>query len=83
MSNVDAFANSFEPEMPGIPPVEEPTDGSFPTDTARTDTEQPETQGEEPLDAELGDDGQGDLAPEDEGPQHSGDAPADLRDGSE
>lgn len=26
---------------------------------------QPETQGDDPLDAELGDDGQGDLAPED------------------
>lgn len=29
------------------------------------DEAQPDTQGEEPLDAELGPDGQGDLAPED------------------
>lgn len=77
MSNIDAFANSFEPEMQGIPRVGEP-DQTFPTDTA-----QPETQGDVPLEAELGDDGQGDLAPEDEGPQHSGDAPSDLRDGTE
>ncbi|WP_435748543.1 hypothetical protein [Microbacterium sp. PMB16] len=42
-------------------------------------TAQPETQGDEPLDAELGEDGQGDLAPEDEGSAHSGDAPSDLR----
>ncbi|MFJ4223544.1 hypothetical protein [Microbacterium sp. NPDC089695] len=64
MTNIDAFANSFEPEMQGIPRVDEP-DQTFPTDTARSDAEQPETQGEEPLDAELGDDGQGDLAPGD------------------
>lgn len=74
MSNIDAFANSFEPEMPGVPRTEDLTDGTFPTDT-----EQPETQGDEPLEAEIGEDGQGDLAPEDEGSQHSGDAPDDLR----
>ncbi len=39
---------------------------------------QPETQGDEPLDAELGDEGQGDLG-EGDGRQHSGDAPDDLR----
>lgn len=39
---------------------------------------QPDTQGDEPLDAELGDDGQGDLAEGDE-QLHSGDAPTDLR----
>lgn len=42
------------------------------------DALQPETQGDEPVDAELGEDGQGDMA-EGDGPQHSGDAPDDLR----
>lgn len=78
MTNIDAFANSLPPEMPGIPPVDDFTDGSFPTDT-----EAPETQGEDPLEAELGEDGQGDLAPEDEPDAVSGDAPRDLRDGTE
>lgn len=82
MSNPEAFANSLEPQLPEEEDLVEsgadPTDGTFPTDT-----EQPESQGEDPLDAELGDAGQGDLSPEDEGSQHSGDAPADLRDGTE
>ncbi|MDQ0615434.1 hypothetical protein QF046_003075 [Microbacterium sp. W4I4] len=39
---------------------------------------QPDSQGDAPLDAELGEDGQGDLA-EGDGAQHSGDAPDDLR----
>lgn len=39
---------------------------------------QPDSQGDEPLDAELGEDGQGDLA-EGDVQQHSGDAPDDLR----
>ncbi|MEJ6553781.1 hypothetical protein PQI51_01925 [Microbacterium esteraromaticum] len=39
---------------------------------------QPDSQGDDPLEAELGDDGQGDLA-EGDGRQHSGDAPDDLR----
>ncbi|MEV7632210.1 hypothetical protein AB0N64_07370 [Microbacterium sp. NPDC089318] len=39
---------------------------------------QPDSQGDVPLDAELGEDGQGDLAEGDE-QQHSGDAPDDLR----
>lgn len=78
MSNIDAFANSIPPEMPGIPPVDDFGDGTFPTDTA-----QPETQGEDSIDAEIGENGQGDLAPEDEGAPHSGDAPTDLRDGME
>lgn len=77
MSNIDAFANSFPPDLPGIPPVDDFSTGTFPTDTA-----QPETQGEDPVDAELGEEGQGDLAPGDE-PAASGDAPRDLRDGSE
>ncbi|MEV4776621.1 hypothetical protein [Microbacterium sp. LWH12-1.2] len=74
MSNIDAFANSLPPEMPGIPPVDDVTDDSFPTDQ-----QQPETQGEEPLDAELGEDGRGDLAPGDE-PEAVRDEPRDLRD---
>ncbi|MGJ0390079.1 hypothetical protein [Microbacterium sp. CGR1] len=78
MSNIDAFANSFPPNMPGIPPVDDFSDGTFPTDTS-----QPESQGEEPLDAELGDDGQGDLDPADETDADGGDAPRDLRDGTE
>ncbi|QNA91270.1 MULTISPECIES: hypothetical protein [unclassified Microbacterium] len=52
-------------------------------DVYPTDAEQPETQGDDPVEAELGEDGQGDIAPEDEGGGHSGDAPTDLRDGSE
>lgn len=47
------------------------------------DAEQPETQGLEPVEAELGEDGQGDLAPEDldpmaEDPEHPS-TPQDLR----
>ena len=34
-------------------------------DFGTADEAQPDTQGDEPLEAELGDDGQGDLAPED------------------
>ena len=45
---------------------------------AGLDELQPDTQGEEPLDAELGDAGQGDLPPEDE-PAPNGDGPDDLR----
>lgn len=63
MSNPEGLINSMDP-----------IEGAFPTDV-----EQPETQGDEPLEAELGEAGQGDLAPEDEGGQHSGDAPTDLR----
>ncbi|MFD5213275.1 hypothetical protein [Microbacterium sp. NPDC058345] len=40
---------------------------------------QPDTQEDVPLDAELGEDGQGDLAEGDGRTQHSGDAPDDLR----
>lgn len=40
---------------------------------------QPDTQEDVPLDAELGEDGQGDLAEGDARQQHSGDAPGDLR----
>ncbi|KJQ52483.1 hypothetical protein [Microbacterium sp. SA39] len=64
MSNPEGLINSMDP-----------TEGAF---VFPSDVEQPETQGDEPLEAELGEDGQGDLAPEDDG-QHSGDAPDDLR----
>lgn len=40
---------------------------------------QPDTQEDVPLDAEFGEDGQGDLAEGDGRQQHSGDAPDDLR----
>ncbi|GAA2939033.1 hypothetical protein GCM10010458_24560 [Microbacterium luteolum] len=65
MSNPEGLINSMDP-----------VDGAF---VFPTDVEQPETQGDEPLEAELGEDGQGDLAAEDEGGPHSGDAPTDLR----
>lgn len=39
MSNIDAFANSLPPEMPGIPHRDDVADGTFPTDTGRQDTE--------------------------------------------
>lgn len=45
--------------------------------TQRPDV-QPDTQGVPPLEAELGEQGQGDLAEGDDRP-HSGDAPDDLR----
>lgn len=59
----------------------------IPTTDLPDETAQPETQGTEPIDAELGDDGQGDLAPEDlgtgdpdAGPDGGSDAaPQDLR----
>nr|WP_201470480.1 hypothetical protein [Microbacterium hydrocarbonoxydans] len=77
MTNIDAFANSLPPETPGVPPVDDFTDGTFPTDT-----DEPETQGEDPLEAELGDEGQGDLDLADDSGA-PGDAPRDLRDGTE
>ena len=39
---------------------------------------EPDTQGSDPLEADLGEDGQGDMAESDDG-GHSGDAPDDLR----
>lgn len=42
-------------------------------------TEQAETQEHDPLTAEIGEDGQGDLSPEDEPDVLGGDAPEDLR----
>ena len=40
---------------------------------------QPDTQGDDPEDAWLGEDGQGDLAPEDEPRHDEDDGPDDLR----
>ena len=40
-------------------------DTEIPLTDLPTDQEQPESQGDEPVEAELGEDGQGDLAPED------------------
>lgn len=39
---------------------------------------EPDTQGSDPLEADLGEDGQGDMAEGEDG-AHSGDAPDDLR----
>jgi hypothetical protein len=60
-------------------PEEEP---QFPEESIEhPDAEdQPDTQGDAPLDAELGEDGQGDLAPEDQPDAFAGDSgPEDLR----
>lgn len=44
----------------------EPPSADIPTTDVPGTGEQPESQGTDPLTAELGDEGQGDLAPEDE-----------------
>jgi hypothetical protein len=50
----------------GADPDEIPTDDEeIPRDDLATEEAQPETQGDDPVEAELGEDGQGDLAPED------------------
>jgi len=82
MSNPDAFANSQEPMFQNatddVDESEDLSDLTFPTDT-----DQPETQGEDPLEAELGEEGQGDLAPEGEPDLLRADPPNDLRDAVE
>lgn len=55
MSNIDAFANSLPPEMPGIPHRDDITDGAFPTDTARQDTEVETESDRSDADADLAD----------------------------
>ncbi|CAH0171328.1 MULTISPECIES: hypothetical protein [unclassified Microbacterium] len=40
-------------------------DDEIPEADLPSSAEQPETQGDDPVEAELGDEGQGDLAPED------------------
>lgn len=54
MMNPEAFLGPQDPPVP----EEDFSDGTFPSED-----EQPETQGEDPLDAEIGEDGQGDLDP--------------------
>jgi hypothetical protein len=50
----------------GADPAEIPDDADeIPATDLHPDAAQPDTQGDEPLEAELGEDGQGDLAPED------------------
>lgn len=50
----------------GADPAEIPDDADeVPRDDLVPEEAQPETQGESPFEAELGDEGQGDLAPED------------------
>lgn len=50
----------------GRDPAEIPDpDDEIPSEDLPSAAAQPETQGDEPLDAGLGDEGQGDLAPED------------------
>jgi hypothetical protein len=50
----------------GADPAEIRDDGDdVPASDLPDDEAQPDTQGEDPITAELGDDGQGDLAPED------------------
>ncbi|MCC2033167.1 hypothetical protein [Microbacterium allomyrinae] len=56
------------------------SDGVPPPDLAASfDERQPESQGSSPLDAELGEDGQGDILAEDEPATSDDDAPDDLR----
>lgn len=57
---------------------EEPADGTVPLEDVPPEAVQPDTQGEDPLAAELGENGQGDVLPED-GATGSGDGPDDLR----
>ncbi|WP_217176998.1 hypothetical protein [Streptomyces sp. AC495_CC817] len=71
MTNPDSFMNATDPL---VPEHEDFTEGTLPTDA-----EQPETQGEEPIDAELGDDGQGDLDDVANTATRADDGPDDLR----
>ena len=67
-------------EPRAIPDEERPFLPEDPDSTQDPDApENPETQGDDPLTADLGENGQGDLAPEDEADGFSGDAPDDLR----
>jgi hypothetical protein len=74
MMNPEAFLGPQDPLVPEAAD-DDFTDGTFPAEE-----EQPETQGEDPLEAEIGEDGQGDLDLEDEGSLDE--EPTDLRDGS-
>ncbi|KJL30107.1 hypothetical protein [Microbacterium oxydans] len=90
MSNPDALANSQAPlpDLPHVPeepllPEEEETVEAREAAAAPVGGEQPETQGDEPLDAELGENGEGDLAPGDEPDTSGADQPTDLRSADE
>lgn len=76
MMNPEGFLNRQEPLVP------EEADDDFTDGTFPPDPDQPETQGENPLDAEIGEDGQGDLDLQDDG-SAGAEAPTDLRDGTE
>lgn len=81
MSNIDAFANSFEPPLAEgirVPEPDEPAGQTFPTDTG-----QHAPREEDELEAELGDDGSGAEAFEDEPDAFSGDAPSTRTEGAE
>jgi len=62
----------------GSPDYDEDVPQQDATVIGRPDLE-PDTQEDVPLDAEIGDDGQGDLGEGDGRRQHSGDGPDDLR----
>lgn len=52
--------------LTGDDPAQIPSDDDeIPASDLPTDAQQPDTQGDDPIEAELGEDGQGDLAPED------------------
>ncbi|GAB3603328.1 hypothetical protein [Microbacterium aureliae] len=73
----DVIVEPLASETDGVDVSEIPA-----VDTHAGDLDQPDTQGEDPLEAELGEDGQGDLAPEDDPAASSSleDAgPTDLR----
>lgn len=82
MSNPLEFATSMEPPVipEGRPTVDEDdaTDYTFPTHD-----EQPETQGEEPLDAELGEAGQGDIGGDVDPDLGLESTPSDYQEGTE
>lgn len=55
---LDTQTGADPDEIPG-------DDDQIPASDLPTDEMQPDTQGDDPLEAELGEDGQGDLSPED------------------
>ena len=76
MMDPEAFLDPQEPLVPEEAP-DDFSEGTFPPES-----DQPETQGQDPLDAEIGEDGQGDLDLQDDGGVDA-DAPTDLREGTE
>lgn len=82
MTNPDAFARSQKPMFENATDEVDESDDLSDL-TLPTDTDQPETQGDEPLEAELDEDGEGDLSPNEGTDVVSGDAPQDLRDSLE